>query len=314
MSKFLTPPVWHDSNGNLVEILTGEVADYGGTERLTGSMAIGNGAYVGGGYSVAVGDSAIIYDEKTTAIGYNVVSRGNGNIVIGCKAESVSDSGNGENIAIGQNNGVYGDGNIAIGKNSKVYGAGSIAIGSGITLGTDESPLNYTIQIGSSDKTYSAQIGNGLNTTLKCTAERAQKSSFADFATKWNALSNTQWIDSSVDSSGKYYFAEITGTSGWYQVMLTNGGVAYTDGVDFCSTILQFQGTSSRTGKQLIAVVVPQNISSDIYYYFAAIDNSNRGPSGNRISRIEVTRYRPAIGTTTQSETTYVPFEYRRLE
>ena len=273
MSKFLTPPVWYDSNGNLVEILTGKIEYYGAT-RLTGSMAIGKDAYVGGNNSVAVGDSTIIHDEKTTAIGHNAVSRGNGNIVIGYQAESVSGSGKGGNVAIGEQGKAYGDGSIAIGQNTVIFGNGSIAIGSGITLGTDESHVSDTIQIGAPDKTYSAQIGNGLNTTLKCTAERAQTSSFADSVTKWSALSNMLWFNSSVDGSGKYYFAEITGTSGWYQVMLTNGGVAHTDGVDFCSTILQFQGTGTRTGKQLIAVVVPKNIAGNIYYYFAAIDNS----------------------------------------
>lgn len=180
MSKFLTPPVWYDENGNLVEILTGKIADYGAT-AVTGSMAIGKDAHVGGNYSVAVGSSTIIYDVNTTAIGYNAVSRGNGNIVIGYQAESVSDSGNGENIAIGQNNAVYGDGSIAIGSGikvygygskvygnesiaigsgNKVYGNGSIAIGSGITLGTDETPVSNTIQIGATGKPYTFQVGN----------------------------------------------------------------------------------------------------------------------------------------------------------
>ena len=166
MSKFLTPPVWYDSNGNLVEILTGKIEYYGAT-RLTGSMSIGKDAYVGGNDSVAVGDSTIIHDAKTTAIGHNAVSRGNGNIVIGYQAESVSGSGKGGNVAIGEKGKAYGDGSIAIGQNTVIYGDGSIAIGSGIKLGTDEAPLNNTIQIGSSNVTYSAQIGDGKG-LLRC--------------------------------------------------------------------------------------------------------------------------------------------------
>ena len=145
MSKFLTPPVWYDYNENLVEILTGKI-DYYGATRLTGSMAIGKNAYVGGNDSVAVGDRTIIYDTKTTAIGHNAVSRGNGNIVIGYQAKSSSGSGKGGNVAIGQNTVIYGD--------------GSIAIGSGITLGAGESPVSDIIQIGATGKPYTFQVGN----------------------------------------------------------------------------------------------------------------------------------------------------------
>ena len=161
MSKFLTPPVWYDSEGNLVEILTGHISSYDGTVSYTGSMAIGKNASVEGNYSVAVGESTIIYNGSTTAIGYNTVSRGNGNIVIGYKAESyyVSNSESG-NIVIGENSSVIGGGSIAIGKNNTVIGNGSIAIGSGITFGTAENPVNYTIQIGSSDKGYNFKVGS----------------------------------------------------------------------------------------------------------------------------------------------------------
>ena len=161
MSKFLTPPVWYDSEGNLVEILTGHIVSYDGTVSYTGSMAIGKGASVEGNYSVAVGESTSIYNGSTTAIGYNTVSRGNGNIVIGYKAESyyVSNQNSG-NIAIGEDSSVIGGGSIAIGRNNKVIGNESIAIGSGITFGTVENPVNYTIQIGAPDKPYTFKVGN----------------------------------------------------------------------------------------------------------------------------------------------------------
>ena len=161
MSKFLTPPVWYDSEGNLVEILTGHIVSYDGTVSYTGSMAIGKGASVEGNYSVAVGGSTANYDGDAITIGYNAVSRGNGNIVIGSRASSyyASDSESG-NIVIGENSLVAGDGSIAVGKSNQVYGNGSIAIGNGITLGSDENHLNYTIQIGSSGQTYTFKVGN----------------------------------------------------------------------------------------------------------------------------------------------------------
>lgn len=189
MSKFLTPPVWYDSNGNLVEILTGSVEYYGAT-RLTGSMAIGKDAYVGGNDSVAVGDSTIIHDERTTAIGHNAVSRGNGNIVIGYQAESVSESKSG-NVAIGEKSKVYGDGSIAIGENSLVKGNGSIAIGSGITLGTDESPVSDTIQIGATGKPYTFQVGNRNVFDLINIAAKTFYINASSYAATWDPASGT---------------------------------------------------------------------------------------------------------------------------
>ena len=48
MSKFLTPPVWYDKNGELNDMLTGEAFMYG--------IAIGNSA-AAAMYGVAVGYS-----------------------------------------------------------------------------------------------------------------------------------------------------------------------------------------------------------------------------------------------------------------
>ena len=217
MSKFLTPPVWHDSNGNLVEILTGEVADYGETERVTGSMAVGKGAYAGESYSVAVGNGATIYDSNAIAIGYHTLSSGNGNIVIGYRAKSTSDSKS-ESIAIGQNNVVYGD--------------GSIAIGSGITLGTIKNPVSNIIQIGSSDKTYSAQIGDG-NSTLKCICSTAQTTGFT----------HTSWRQSQKGDIYPYPYAYLApNIAATYQIALF-------DSADFkkCITsgIFYFEGSKA---------------------------------------------------------------------
>ena len=153
MSKFLTPPVWYDSNGNLVEILTGGALNTGTT--YTNSMAIGKNSSVAGNYSTAVGDHTNAYADNTIAIGCSAGSYAPGCIAIGSSATAAPDKGT--------------IGSIAIGKRSKVCGDGSIAIGEGIELGSDETPLNYTIQIGAPDQTYSAQIGNG-NGILKCRA------------------------------------------------------------------------------------------------------------------------------------------------
>ena len=205
MSKFLTPPVWYDSKGNLVEILTGEVADYGATEteRVTGSMAVGKGAYAGESYSVAVGNDATIYDSNTIAIGWHAGSSGNGNIVIGYLAhsEDFSDSES-ENSR---------SGSIVIGKNSTVYGDGSIAIGSGITLGTIKNPVSNIIQIGSSNVTYSAQIGDG-NSTLECICSTAQTTGFT----------HTSWIQSKkADGTHPYPYAYLApNTAATYQIAL----------------------------------------------------------------------------------------------
>ena len=153
MSKFLTPPVWYDSNGNLVEILTGEVAALPSI-TFTNSMAIGKRSVVTGSYSIAIGEGAHTYEDNTIAIGYQSQSPAQGSIAIGSNTVAYSSATG----AIGS---------IAIGNGSKVYGNGSIAIGSGIQIGSDVQDLDYTIQIGSSNKTYSAQIGDGKG-LLRC--------------------------------------------------------------------------------------------------------------------------------------------------
>lgn len=146
MSKFLTPPVYYDSNGNLVEILKGEVAVLPGT-TFTNSIAIGNGSIVTGSCSIAIGESAHTYNNNTIAIGYNSQSPAQGSIAIGSNTIAYSSNETGK-------------GSIAIGMNSIVYGEGSIAIGSGITIGAQGNYLDYTVQIGFSDKTYTFKVGD----------------------------------------------------------------------------------------------------------------------------------------------------------
>ena len=157
MSKFLTPPVWYDGRGNLVEILkeisvSDSVAMGEGANASNESVAIGAGCQSGGG---------------GVAIGFNAIASNN-SVVVGCSSSS----------------GHQGD--IILGNNSLTTGtdqgtAGNIIIGNNISL---ENTYN-TIQIGSSDKTYSAQIGDG-NSTLKCICSTAQTTGFT----------HTSWIQS----------------------------------------------------------------------------------------------------------------------
>ena len=154
MSKFLTPPVWYDENGNLVETLTGSVS-YDPEVKFTNSMAIGKGSVVAGNSSVVIGETARSDGSDAVAIGYGSQTPSSGSIAIGSNTVAVSNPYDNNSI-----------GSIAIGNNSQVFGDGSIVIGSGIGVGTEEGPINNTIQIGSFNKTYSAQIGDG-NGTLR---------------------------------------------------------------------------------------------------------------------------------------------------
>ena len=156
MPKFSTPPMWYDKNGNLNEMLTGSV----GTDpevAITNSMAIGKDSIVAGNRSVAIGEGAGSYGSDAVAIGCGSQTTSPGSIAIG------------SNTVAAHDNSYNSRGSIAIGNNSQVVGDGSIVIGSGIMVGDEEGPINDTIQIGSFDKTYSAQIGNG-NGVLKCKA------------------------------------------------------------------------------------------------------------------------------------------------
>ena len=163
MPKFSTPPVWYDKNGNLVETLTGSVGR-DPEVTITNSMAIGKDSIAAGSSSVAIGEGAGSYGRDAVAIGYSSQTPSSGSIAIG------------SNTVAAHDNSYNSRGSIAIGNNSQVVGDGSIVIGSGIMLGDEEGPINDTIQIGSFDKTYSAQIGDG-NGVLKCKASKASEAS-----------------------------------------------------------------------------------------------------------------------------------------
>lgn len=94
MSKFLTPPIWYDKNGNLNQMLTGYAgapSDIAIGSRSVASgggvVAIGQGANATGGGSVAIGNSAlaslarcIAIGDGATASGTNIIQLGNNSV------------------------------------------------------------------------------------------------------------------------------------------------------------------------------------------------------------------------------------------
>lgn len=137
MSKFLTPPVYYDSKGNLVEILKGisqdgSVAIGKESSAYTSSVVIGNSSQGLYGYGVSIGASSSASSQYSIAIGYGTTSTG-----------------------IDEN------GAIAIGKGTKLIGSNSIAIGNDISIGNLMNPENNVVQIGKDSITYTTfKVGN----------------------------------------------------------------------------------------------------------------------------------------------------------
>ena len=83
MSKFLTPPVWYDQNGNLNEMLTGNAKSSGDIAIGSGSTANGGGIAIGGSVSgggIAIGGGTsgggIAIGGGATATGGIAIGRG----------------------------------------------------------------------------------------------------------------------------------------------------------------------------------------------------------------------------------------------
>ena len=129
MSKFLTPPVWYDKNGNLIEMLTGNTATYN-------DIAIGSTASADGGGTA--GTVAIVGSADTGGIAIGDLSVAHGGIAIGPFASvSVNTS-------------------IAIGRYASADASGTIAIGTEATASTSN-----TIQLGDNSASYTLRVGNG---------------------------------------------------------------------------------------------------------------------------------------------------------
>lgn len=148
MSKFLTPPVWYDKNGNVNEMLNGNII--GGVD---GGIPIGEAASVSGDKGIAIGQEASTISPNGIAIGADAkVNSPNGIAIRGTVSLS---SNNG--VAIGGTVNMESPNGIAIG--GTVSGANGIAIGQGANVSTQN-----TIQLGENNTAYTLKVGNGTGT------------------------------------------------------------------------------------------------------------------------------------------------------
>ena len=133
MSKFLTPPVWYDKNGNLNEMLTGNAVTSSDIAIGSGTRANGDGVAIKGS---TVGGGAAI----------------NGAVTLGGAAINGTATDGG--VAI---NGTAAGGGVAIGSKT-------LAIRGGIAIGAEASANNNQIQLGKNDTAYTLNVGNGTGT------------------------------------------------------------------------------------------------------------------------------------------------------
>ena len=128
MSKFLTPPVWYDKNGELNDMLTGEAFMYG--------IAIGNSA-AAAMYGVAVGYSS---------------SGQNAGVAVGYSSNATT-----EGVAVGYSSSAE-MGGVAIGSDADAS-SGGIAIGQNA-----HAESSNIIQLGDSAETFDLNVGDGSGT------------------------------------------------------------------------------------------------------------------------------------------------------
>lgn len=129
MSKFLTPPIWYDKNGNLNEMLTGNA-------ETSNDIAIGSTASADGGGQR--GTVAIVGSADTGGIAIGDLSVAHGGIAIGPSANVTTNT------------------SIAIGRYASANASGAIAIGTEASASTSN-----TIQIGDNSASYTLRVGNG---------------------------------------------------------------------------------------------------------------------------------------------------------
>ena len=183
MSKFLTPPVWYDKNGNLNEMLTGnagtssDIAIGSGATAVGGGIAIGGsagrgGVAIGGGASaneengIAIGNSATLSEGGVIAIGHGATAGAPDSIAIGLNA-TVSES---RCIAIGLAANVSTSDTIQLGNNDLGYtlnigdGTGTINTGTITINGVRLRASGGVIQLGQNNRAYTLSVGNGTGT------------------------------------------------------------------------------------------------------------------------------------------------------
>ena len=128
MSKFLTPPVWYDKNGNLNQMLIGDARNT--TSSLQSNISIGESSLAG----------AVDGVGGSLSIGYGAKAKSDQTIVVGAFSDAS-------------------DGGIAIGHGISVVGGG-IGIGGSATANQ--------IQLGNPSSMYDLKIGNGYGSTVNC--------------------------------------------------------------------------------------------------------------------------------------------------
>lgn len=166
MSTFLTPPVWYDKNGSLIEMLSGTAMPEGEGRPVT-NLAIGQYSEAGTSNQTSVGSgTAVGYHAKADAhstalgseawatsgiaIGFNVNVTGGG-IGIGGNV-------NGDGVGIG---GISTKGGIGIGGYGIEGGIGIGGNGAEGGIGIGGNAGKGKIQLGSSTQTYELTVGNG---------------------------------------------------------------------------------------------------------------------------------------------------------
>lgn len=153
MSKFLTPPVWYDKNGEENQSLVNYANDgVGGPTNIAFGLDAKSGTDNDSHSCIAIGYQATATGRSAIAIGsYD----SNGNPAIG-PSTGVSALGSGT-IVIG-GGAIASDGSIAIGDQANANISDSIAIGSNATAGS------HQIQLGANNNLFNLTVGNGMGT------------------------------------------------------------------------------------------------------------------------------------------------------
>lgn len=151
MSKFLTPPVWYDKNGEENQSLVNYAnTGVGGPTNIAFGLDAKSGTDNDSHSCIAIGYQATATGRSAIAIGsYD----SDGNPAIGPNT-GVSALGSGT-IVIG-GGAIASDGSIAIGDQANANISDSIAIGSNATAGS------HQIQLGANNNLFNLTVGNGM--------------------------------------------------------------------------------------------------------------------------------------------------------
>lgn len=155
MSKFLTPPVWYDKNGEE-------------NQSLVNTAGIGFGGPVNIAFGLDAKSGADGNSHSCIAIGYEATATGSSAIAIGSYDSDVSNTASAigsEAIAIGGGASAA-DGSLAIGNaasagfhDSIAIGRGAVSTTGGIAIGAGASTTGNQIQLGNNDTAYTLNIG-----------------------------------------------------------------------------------------------------------------------------------------------------------